>query len=278
MVKELQNPTLAKASASSWLHSKCVRVMDCNTSKYGNALSQSQGTHFSASPSRVQGFCVSPHFLQEDLLLQVYDSSCIWAMRKCSCLHLHCEVFRCCRDLAQQLEPTTLSCGVRADVDELVLLPWPAGPKTIPFHQCTIHGFAYGVGLWTRSLIRTSLTTLLAASKTVIISFSSSASCPSLCWGQGFNSQGHRHFMRVHDVHVRHGQAKAGLLCFTLTKILEQWDIIEETPISQPDKAATYSAVWCTTCSNLSSSQFEWPYEGDRQRLIFSLIGHPTGL
>ena len=34
----------------------------------------------------------------------------------------------------------------------------------------------------------------------------------------------------------------------------------------QREKQATYSAVWCTSCNNLSSSQFEWPYEGDLQR------------
>ena len=36
--------------------------------------------------------------------------------------------------------------------------------------------------------------------------------------------------MRVHYVHIRHGQAKAGLLGFGLTKLLEQWDIIKEHP------------------------------------------------
>ena len=90
--------------------------------------------------------------------------------------------------------------------------------------------FWYGVGLWTRSLIRTNLTTLLAASKTVIISSSSSALCPSFCWGQRLNSEGHRHFMRVHHVHIGHGQAKAGLLGFALTKVLEQRHIIKEYP------------------------------------------------
>ena len=74
----------------------------------------------SGKPFETQ-FCVSLHFLQEDLLLQVYYSGCIWAVRERCCLHLHCEVFRCCRDAAQQLEPILLSYGVTADVDELVL-------------------------------------------------------------------------------------------------------------------------------------------------------------
>ena len=77
-------------------------------------------------------FCVSPHFLQEDLLLKVYYSCCIWAMREGSCVHLPLEVFGCCRDLAQQLEPTLLSCAVTADVDELILRRWL--PVRRPLH------------------------------------------------------------------------------------------------------------------------------------------------
>ena len=97
-------------------------------------------------------FCVSPHFLQEDLLLQVYDSSCIWAVRKCSRLHLHREVFGCCRDLAQQLgriiHPFSRCHGGCRWVG---FVPFPAGPKTTPSPQCTNHGsgmeWGYGLGL-----------------------------------------------------------------------------------------------------------------------------------
>ena len=78
-------------------------------------------------------FCVSPHFLQENFLLQVYYSSCIWAMREGSCVHLQREVFGWCRDSAQQLENDKHQCsGVAADVDELVLRR--GLPVRRPFH------------------------------------------------------------------------------------------------------------------------------------------------
>ena len=85
----------------------------------------------SRQPFQVQRF-VSLHFLQKDLLLKVHDSFCIWAVRKCSRLHLLREVFGWCGDSAQQLEPNRLSYGVRADVNELVLCR--CLPVRRPFH------------------------------------------------------------------------------------------------------------------------------------------------
>ena len=76
--------------------------------------------------------------------------------------------------------------------------------------------------------------------------------------------------MRVHDVHVRHGHAKTGLLGFALTKVLEQRHIIKEYPdfckisghiqrgvvyqLQQPQLFTIWVALWMRSAEIYSSA------------------------
>ena len=82
--------------------------------------------------------------------------------------------------------------------------------------------------------------------------------------------------MRVHDVHVRHGQAKTGLLGFALTKVLEQRHIIKE----YPDFCKISGHIQCSMVYHLQQPQLFtiWVALWRRSAEIHLLICHPTGL
>ena len=228
----------------------------------------------SRQPFQVQGF-VSPHFLQEDFLLQVYNSSCVWAMRELSLLHLHCEVFGCCRDLAQQLEPQR-SCGVGIMADVNVLVLCRGLPVRRPLHltnaPTTVLVWS---GVMDQVFDQDRLDHTAGCMKDRDHLIFMKCLCPSLCWGQGFNSESDRHFMRVHHMHVLHGFAKAGFLGVTFTQVLEQGNIVKKDPYFSQKSGH----VQCSMVHHLQQPQLFtiWVALWRRSAEIHLLICHLTG-
>ena len=172
MVKELQNPTLAKASASSWLHSKCTRVMVCNTSKYGKACASARIWLLGRASRLNSAFLLT-------FSRKIFSCRCTTADASERCVNLAFSIFSAKCSGAVGTWPSSSSPPCCPTASWRMSMSWfcavacrSEDHSISPMHQPR---FWYGVGLWTRSLISTRFTTLLAASKTVIISFSSSA-------------------------------------------------------------------------------------------------------
>ena len=172
-LKQHQNPTLAQASASSWLHSKCIRVMVCNTSKYGKACASARIWLLGRASRLNSAFLLT-------FSRKIFSCRCTTAAASERCVNAAVCIFTAKCSGAVGTWPSSSSRPICPAVSGRMSMSWfcavacrSEDHSISPMHQPR---FWYGVGLWTRSLIRTNLTTLLDASKTVIISSSSSAS------------------------------------------------------------------------------------------------------